>query len=162
MQVNAFNELMLFKDLSPSQRDVVLPLFTPCSYPEGMVIFEQGEATDYLYIVVDGEIQVRFKPDDGPPLIVARVRNEGVVGWSAALGSPAYTSAAVCATNCDVLRVRGTDLRTLCEQYPETGSIMLERLADVIAKRLRNTHAQVIALLEQGLRVNGYSVPQNS
>ena len=162
MQVNAFSELMLFKDLTPSQRDLVFPLFTPYSYPEGKVIFEQGEATEYLYIVVDGEIQVRFKPDDGPALIVARVRNEGVVGWSAALGSPAYTSAAVCATDCAVLRVRGADLRTLCEQHPETGSVMLERLADVIAKRLKNTHAQVIALLEQGLRVNGNSIPQNS
>lgn len=162
MQVNAFSELMLFKDLTPSQRDVVLPLFKPYHYPEGKVIFEQGETTEYLYIVVDGEIQVRFKPDDGPPLIVARVRDEGVVGWSAALGSPAYTSAAVCATDCEVLRVRGTDLRTLCEQHPETGSVMLERLADVIAKRLKNTHAQVIALLEQGLRVNGNSIPQNS
>jgi len=85
-------------------------------------------------------------------LTIARIKPEGVLGWSAALGSPEYTSSAVCEADCTLLRISGEDLRNLCDRYPETGSYVLERLAEVIAKRLRNTHTQVLALLEQGMQ----------
>jgi CRP-like cAMP-binding protein len=136
------------------QDSLVRPLFSLCQDPAGTLIFKQGEVAEYLYVVVDGEVNIRFKPDDGPELIVARVRPEGVVGWSAALGSPNYTSSAICATDCQMLRISGQDLRELCIQYPDIGSLLLERLAIVIAERLRNTHHHVINLLRQGLRVN--------
>ena len=50
-----------------------------------------------------------------------------------------------------MLRVRGSDLRTLCQEHPDTGILILDRLATVIAQRLKNTHEQVITLLKQGL-----------
>jgi CRP/FNR family cyclic AMP-dependent transcriptional regulator len=153
MSGDLFNDLSLFKDFSLAQCNVLRPLFIPRHEPAGTTIFEQGDPAEYLYIVVDGEISIRFKPDDGPAIIVARVRPEGVVGWSAALGSPTYTSAAICSTECQMLRVRSQDLRQLCEQDPETATLLLERLAAVIAERLRNTHHHVMALLEQGLRI---------
>lgn len=151
---NLFDRLNLFQDLTSDQRDLLRPLFVPSQEDLGTIIFEQGDPAEYLYLVVEGEVSVRFKPDDGPALVVARVRPEGVVGWSAALGSPAYTSAAVCTMPCLLLRIRGVDLRGLYEQYPATGSIVLERIAAVISERLRGTHDRVIALLEQGLHVS--------
>lgn len=153
MPEELFNQLQIFKDLDLTQRALLKPLFAPYAECAGSVIFEQGCLAEYLYVLVDGEISVRFKPDDGPVITVARVHPEGVVGWSAALGSPTYTSSAVCSSDCQMLRVRSEDLRNLCEQHPDTGTIVLERLAAVIAERLRNTHNHVIALLEQGLRV---------
>lgn len=148
-----YDHLVLFQGLTPSQSMLVVPLFQSVYEPAGSIIFEQGGSAEYLYLVIDGEVNIRYKPDDGPALMVARIRPEGVVGWSSALGSPTYTSSAVCSTDCHMLRVKGQDLRALCENYPETGSLMLERLAVVIAERIRNTYEPVITLLEQGLRL---------
>ncbi len=147
-----YDQLTLFQGLTPSQCMLVKPLFQCVYEPAGSLIFDQGDLAEYLYLVVDGEVVIRYKPEDGPAILVARVRPEGIVGWSSALNSPIYTSSAVCTTDCRMLRVRGHDLRDLCENYPETGSLMLERLAVVIAERLRNTHDHVITLLEHGLR----------
>jgi len=108
-----------------------------------------------MYLVISGEIAINYKPEDGSSITMARVGPGGVVGWSAALGNRLYTSSAVCTVYTQMLRVRGADLRNLCQQYPETGILILDRLATVIAERLRNTHEQVIALLKQGL-LNGY------
>ena len=149
----SLDQLALFQDFNPDQRALLRKLFHSSQAPEGTVLFEQGAPAENLYVVVDGEVHIRYKPDDGPLLTVARVRMEGVVGWSAALGSPLYTSSAVCATDCQMLRVRGEDLRSLYARHPDTGKQFLERLATVIAERLRNTHHQVIELLEQGLSV---------
>lgn len=156
-----FDQLSIFQDFSPAQRQLLQPLFLICNQPAGTVIFEQGDPAEYLYLVLEGEVHVRFKPDDGPALTVARVRPEGVVGWSAALGSPAYTSAAICITDCQMLCISGEDLQQFCQCHPDAGSLLLERLATVIAERLRNTHQHVIALLEQGLRVNIRNHSQN-
>jgi CRP-like cAMP-binding protein len=116
-------------------------------------MFEQGQIAELLYLVLKGEVTVRYKPEDGPALTLAHVRPEGVVGWSSALGNPFYTSSAVCATDSELLRVRGADLRLYCEQHPETGAIVLERLAALIAERVSNTHHYVINLLRQGLNL---------
>ncbi len=152
MLSDVFDQVPLFEGISPSQRAQLQELFVLCEYPAHTRLFEQGEQAEYLYLVVKGEAVVNFKPDDGPSITVARVKAGGVVGWSAALGSQAYTSGAVCAENTLLLRVRGADLRKLCEQYPETGVLILDRLATVIAQRLSNTHEQVVALLNYGLR----------
>jgi CRP/FNR family cyclic AMP-dependent transcriptional regulator len=153
MVFNAFDRIQFFQELNPEQRALVQPLFIPCDLYAGTIIFEQGEITDYLYLVADGEVIVRFKPDDGPALTVAHVRPLGMVGWSAALGSSTYTSSAVCFSECHLLRVRSADLRELCNKHPDTGAMVLEHLATLIAQRLRNTHTHVLELLKQGMQL---------
>ena len=149
MVEDKFELLPLFRDISPEGMALVRTQFVPCHYSLGTVLFEQGNLTDNLYIVVEGEVGVRFKPDDAPPINVAKVGSGGVVGWSAALGSPSYTSSAVCLCDCLLIRIRSEDLHDLCVNHPETGGIILDRLAAVISDRLRNSHHQVFNLLEQ-------------
>ncbi len=152
MLSNDFKHLAIFQGMSAPQQELMSALFIPYDCGDETVIFEQGDPAEFLYIVVNGEVIVSFKPDDGPAIIVARIHPGGVVGWSAALGSRMYTSGAYCTGDTRLLRIRGTDLRKICEQYPETGVILLDRLAAVIAQRLTSTHDQVLALLELGLR----------
>jgi CRP-like cAMP-binding protein len=154
MSGEELHQLLIFQDLSPEQLELLRPMFGWIECEEDGSLFEQGDPAEYLYLLAEGEVVVRFKPDDGPALVVARIRPQGVVGWSAALGSPAYTSGAICCLHSRLLRVRGQDLRYLCEHYPETGAMVLERLSFVIAERLRSTHGHVIALLEQGLHLS--------
>lgn len=154
MTVDVFTRLSLFQGLTLDQLEILHSLFLPWNCAADTVIFEQGEPAENLYLIVSGEIVVQYKPDDGPAILVARVQDGGVVGWSAALGSRTYTSGAVTTTDTCLLRVRGADLRELCGKEPELGRIILDRLAGIIAERLRSTHAQVLGLLEMGLRTS--------
>lgn len=149
-----FQRSPFFANLSTQQLALLKPLFMPSRCKEGDLLFEQGGVADLLYLVVHGEVIVRYKPEDGPEIVVARVKRGGIVGWSAALGSRHYTSGAICGADSELLCVRGADLRRLCNQYPETGIVVLERLADVIAERLHSTHNEVVVLLRQGLITN--------
>ncbi len=151
MNSDPFLTLSFFEGLTEAQRKVLRPIFVPVEFEESVVIFEQGAPAEYLHIVAQGEVVVMFKPDDGPHLPVARVCAGGVVGWSAAVGSRKYTSAAITTQYTYLLRVRGSELRSLFRQHPDIGKIMKERLASVIAERARSTHAQVMNLLDMGL-----------
>lgn len=152
MPSDIIDQLTVFQALSPAQRDLLRPLLIPCDCYAGAKLFEQGDLAEYLYLIVLGEITIYFKPDDGPKIMVTRVPQGGIVGWSAALGNRVYTSGAECSRDSQMLRVRGKELHDLCNRDPETGTLILEGLATVIAERLRNTHGEVVALLKQGLR----------
>ena len=161
MDIDAFPNLFLFRDLLPDQLKLLHPLFIPCEFNADTILFEQGASAENLFAVVSGEVVVNFKPDDGPIIVVARVQPGSIVGWSAALGSRRYTSSAVCTTYTQLLRVRGDDLRRLCLQHPDTGEIFLDRLATVIAERLHSTHDLVLSLLELGLNTSIEKVDKN-
>ncbi len=146
------HNLPLFKGLAEDDIDLLAGLFRLGMYPDGSVIFAQGDRADRLFLLLTGRVEIRFKPHDGETLTVAAVDSGGVFGWSAALGRKAYTSCAVCVENGQALHIEGRLLRQLIEKHPETGIVILDRLAAVIAERLSNTHTQVRTLLKDGMR----------
>jgi CRP-like cAMP-binding protein len=76
------------------------------------------------------------------------------------LGRETYTSGAVAEVDCAVYRIRHSELRRLCEAEPATANLFLDRLAGVIAERLRNTHNSVLDMLNQGIETNGNGGPK--
>ena len=144
--------LPLFQGLSAHDVQLLAERFTCVKYDEGDAIFAQGDPADHIYIVLAGNVAIRFKPEDDEMLTVTEVGKDGVFGWSSVLGRNKYTSCAICLDNVEALRIQGNVLRKLCKTHPETGVIILERLAEVIAERLRNTHEYVIEMLQHGMR----------
>lgn len=149
------DRLLSIYGLTDQQLAILQPLFKEVSFREHEVIFNQGDAADQLFFVLHGKVAIRFNPEDGPILTVSEVGEGDVFGWSAALGSRSYTSSAVCLQAGTFLTLEGADLKTLYQDHPETGILILNRLADVIAQRLRGTHEQVVEMLYQGLNHNG-------
>lgn len=115
------------------------------------VIFSQGDRADKLYVVIEGDVAIRYDPGDGAPLTVTNIDRGGVFGWSSALGRRSYTSGAVCQEAARVVSVDGAHFRKLCARHPETGFVIIERLAEVIAGRLSSTREAVLGLLRDGV-----------
>ena len=141
----------IFAGLDDTQIRQLSPFLVECQFPKDFVIFEQGQPAKNLYILLSGEVLVRYKPYDGPPLTVAHIEPGGVFGWSAALRHDVYTSGAVTVQDICAMCMRGASLSVIRAKYPETGQIWLERLASVIAQRIQSTHVQVLGLLTQGM-----------
>lgn len=152
MNLDRYGHLSFFSGLSAGEIDHLSPYFAPQSWVAGTAIFAQGDYAEFLYLVTRGEVVIHYKPEDGPPMTITRVQPGGLFGWSAAMGNPAYTSGAVCALDSEVLRIRGADLRLLCEKHPDLGKIILERLSGIIAERKRNQQGHVSSMLANGMR----------
>jgi CRP-like cAMP-binding protein len=142
----------LFQNLDPVQIELLRPLFEQFSCSAGMLILEQGKPAIYLYLLVKGEVAIHYKPYDGPVITLTRLREGDVFGWSAVVGSPCYTSSIVSETEVEAVRVRGNDLLKLLSESPETGRIVMDRLARVVSPRWENAHAQVQSLLKTSQR----------
>lgn len=149
---NVFKRLSLFTGFTNSQLALLKPLFLPYECFAGTVLFDQGDRADYLYVLINGEVATHFKPDDSPPIPIARIRPTGVVGISAAIGRRCYTSTAVCVTDVFMLRLRARDLQSLAEHHPEIAAKFIQHIAASISERLPGAQDQVYAILENGLR----------
>lgn len=143
--------LAVFKNLSGSELEKIAPMLNLCCFQPGDVIFEQGQVAVHLYVLLEGEVVISYKPYDGPALVVARIAPGGVFGWSAALHRDIYSSAAIAVCKSEAICMSSQQLKTLCEKHPQTGMILLEHLADGIAQRLNSTHSQILSILTQGI-----------
>jgi CRP-like cAMP-binding protein len=152
MNLEKYTHLAFFTGLSAAEIHLLAPFFAPQTWVAGTVVFEQGDYAEYLYLVVSGELTIRYKPDDGPIMNLTRIQPGGIFGWSAAMGNPTYTSGAVCALDSEVLRIRGADLRMLCEKSPELGKVILNRLSAIIAERQQSQQSRVNSMLANGMR----------
>lgn len=152
MPRDLLKQFPLFDGFSEDQMELLRPLFLPSECHAGTVLFEQNEPATFFYLLVSGEVAVHFKPEDGEDIVITRVKQGGMIGWSAVIGRRNYTSAAICSEYTELLRVRGADLQKLIYEHPETGNQFVDRMADVVAHRLESNHPQVLQLLENGLR----------
>jgi CRP-like cAMP-binding protein len=140
--------LPLFYDLSDRQLTLLDTIFETCTFQKEQVIFEQGDPANNLYVLCQGEVVIRYKPYDGPPLVVSRIAAGGVFGWSVALGRAAYTSGAIAVVRSTALRASAEKLYNLSLVAPETSSLLMERLSAAIAER-RNMRNPVLDLLNK-------------
>lgn len=154
MNTDLLNRFALIEGFTEDQINLLHPLIDDVTFEANQRIFDQGDQAQFLYFVLEGKVSIRFNPEDGPVLSVAELDEGDVFGWSAAMGSECYTSSAVCTKHGIFVQMKGEELKNLCQEHPETGILILNRLAGVIAQRLRGTHEKVVELLHQGLNNN--------
>jgi len=110
-------------------------------YRAGEHIFDQGEHSSRLYIIVDGQVLLQREVNIGDKKATWPLGFLGkgrAMGWSAVLYGPRYASAsAVCQKPSSVISIEGTALRAVLERKPEIGFLVIDRLACMLGERLR-------------------------
>lgn len=151
MTKETIESLSIFQNLEQDDLDLLVGLFESEEYDADQKIFQQGQRADKVHILIEGEIEIQFKPYDGEVITVSNIHAGDIFGWSAVLGRWDYTSDAVAIKDGHGLSMQGKVLREFCAEHPTTGIILLERLAEVISARLRSTHEKVVGLLQKGV-----------
>lgn len=139
----------LFENLSVEQSSMLMAAFEVFTCPPGTVIFEQGEPAWYLYLILKGRALISYKPYDGPRIIITRLKDGDVFGWSAAVGGHKYSSSVASETDLETIRIRQDRLSNLISRHPETGKIIIDRLALNVSPRWKNAHEQIRPLIKK-------------
>jgi CRP-like cAMP-binding protein len=147
-----------FEDLSPADLILIEPYFSSSTHTAGDVLFFQDDPADKLYIVRDGDVAVKYKPYDAPEITVTHLRKGDVLGWSTALGNSSYTSTAVCTSDVSVLQITGSDLRNLIAKHPQTGTMVMDRLAAAVSPRWKDAQRQVRTMIRKGMELSDRSI----
>jgi len=148
----SLDRVAIFRNMNREYTDLLKPLLQPYSCRPGVTVIQQGQPADYLYLIVDGKVEVSFKPYDGTPITVSHVEKDGLFGWSAVVGSRTYTSSVTAIEGLETFRIQGSELRKLCMEHPDAGREILEQLANAVSSRWKNAHEQVKSILVNGIQ----------
>jgi CRP-like cAMP-binding protein len=92
-------------------------------YPEGAMIFEEGQPADGLYVIIRGHVALLKDGDE----IVSLGEEEALGAWSLFEAEPPVTSAKATRESL-LLRVDRQDFYDLLLDYPEMGESILKAL----------------------------------
>ncbi len=145
--LNKLPHIPLFEGLELDQVSTLKSLFEQTSYPPDTTIIAQGEAARHLYLLLDGDAAIHYKPYDGPSLMLTHLRAGDVFGWSAAVGSRFYTSSIISQSQVETIRIQRKHLLILIQEHPKTGRIILDRFARSVSPRWKNAQEQVEVFL---------------
>ncbi len=140
------------KDLSEEEYSLLARLFEPVEAAARGVIVRQGEQADFFYLILDGKVDLRYKPYDGPKITLTHLHAGDIFGWSAVVGHDCYTSDAIGTTAVKLVRLRGNDLRQLCIDDPIVGGRILEKLAKSVSPRWVHARKQIQVLLQRSMQ----------
>lgn len=150
----------LFHDLREADLERLSHYATLRVFPAGSVIVEQFERAHFLFLVISGTAEMRYKPYDGPDLLLSTVSDGSVVGWSAALGHASYTATAIARSEVQALMIWGNGLRDLLKKDPGSGQRVIDRLAQSVATRWSNAQGQVISMLQESRGLSNKTLPR--
>jgi len=127
------------------------------AFEAGSVLFEEGDLATDLYGLMEGEVELSILFRDR--VLKADVRHEEYVhkrveiietelvfetlepgeifAWSALIPPHQLTSTARCTASTRVMALPAEALTGLFERAPQAGMVFMQRLAEVIAQRLR-------------------------
>jgi CRP/FNR family cyclic AMP-dependent transcriptional regulator len=131
--------------------ELLKSLFEQFSCSAGTTVIKQGAPVDYLYLVLSGSVEISFKPYDGHLITITHVRQGGLFGWSAVVGSEKYTSSIIAIEDLETVRIHGDELRKLCMEHPESGRAILGYLANTVSSRWKDAHEQVKSIISSGI-----------
>jgi CRP/FNR family cyclic AMP-dependent transcriptional regulator len=114
------------------------------TYPEGSVVFRQGDPAETLHIIVDGNVALEICASGvGCKKILTLTRGD-LLGWSPALQQERLTTTARALTEVKTLQLHSHELLAMCEAEPKFGYEFMKRAALALAKRLNATRLQLM------------------
>jgi CRP-like cAMP-binding protein len=129
----------LMAALSDATRARLARQGAPCTVEPGNLLFAKGDKGDALYVMLEGEVEVRTSTEAGKDVRLASLRPYAVIGEMAVLDGGAR-SADICAIRRSrFLRIHRDQALAALESEPQA----LLKLLAVLSRRLRHADAQL-------------------
>jgi len=146
ISTDVISQFSLFRGLSDSLLKEIAAIGKETSAKKGEYVFREGEKADQLHFLVSGSIALRVKLTSKPEHVTVSFVGKPYesFGWSGVVPPYHYTSSAICEEDSQILVVPGEKFMQILEKHPEAGFIVMRRIAEIIADRLRNSRQALL------------------
>ena len=135
-------EIDIFRGIEHEVMEEIAKACKEVNYPKGTIIFKRGENAEYLYLLIDGSINLLI--ENGGSIRYTFSEQGFIFGWSAILDNARYTASAECGTDVKAYKIDGDILHRIFSQFPKAGCEILKRLAAKIAERLNMVYRDLL------------------
>ncbi len=136
-------EIELFKGIDFDVMNKIANICSEESYSKGIVLFNNGDKAEALYILIEGAVHLEIKNGGS---ITYRMNGPGeIFGWSSMFESGRYTASGICATDLKVIKIQRDKINRIFSEHPDAGMKILRRLGTVFSTRLSNAYRDLLS-----------------
>ncbi|UCE19333.1 MAG: cyclic nucleotide-binding domain-containing protein [Gemmatimonadota bacterium] len=147
--VDILKKVSIFQGLEKDELASIAGLASEETYGASTRILTDGNIAEYLYILIEGEvdIQTKLKSISGP-VSVDKIEEGEMFGWSALVEPYSLTASAITVTKSKIIVLPATELRDLFDKNSHIGYIVMKEVASVISSRFRQTIAGLLEYID--------------
>ena len=122
----------MFEAMSADQLKILSNISREIQIEEGKVLFEQGDPCDYLYVIVDGEIEIILNQENGEGKTLASLGPPTSFGEIALFGDEGRSAGARASKDTSLLGIEKEPLLELIYEHPTISIAIIGQLAGII------------------------------
>ncbi len=137
---NSLKSIPIFKELNKRDLTSLISIIHSRTYVAGEFIFIQNDPGIGLYLIREGEVEIKRKNDFGVENILAVFSRGDFFGELALFDGEKRSASAVAKTACKISVIFKPDLDEFIEKYPKKGIKILTGISNILALRLRTVN----------------------
>jgi CRP-like cAMP-binding protein len=157
MGKNLLAGFKFFSEVVPETLEMIAQKGEVLEFGPGDVIFHFDEPAEHLYGLLEGELDLNIvfidkvlkteieyeeaiqarMVDEEKSIVIDTVLPNQIFGWASLVGPARRTVTARCTESCKVIAIAAADLNAMFAKDHNLGYVIMKKLADIIAKRLK-------------------------
>jgi len=130
------NEIELFQGIDGNAKEEIIKNCSEQSFSRNSIVFQKGEPADYLYILLQGEVNLIINNEDA--VIYSLTEPGEAFGWSSIVEKGIYSASCTCLTDIKVMRLGKDKIDDIFNRYPKAAVAIYRRLGSIFSKRMGN------------------------
>jgi diguanylate cyclase (GGDEF)-like protein len=127
-------------------------------YPEGQILFREGDSGETMYIVLSGSIAITVKAQDGEVLELARIPEGSFFGEMSIFDSAKRSATCVPKSDSTVLTLKAGDFYRFIETRPAAGFRVMQHMLRTTTRRLTATGAFLSDMVTWGEKARARAI----
>jgi CRP/FNR family cyclic AMP-dependent transcriptional regulator len=115
--------------------------------PSGSVLLREGRRDGFLWLLVDGRLDVIKEAEGGKQRRLATVRAGKAIGEMSIIDEQPHSATVVVTTPATLLLLTKQSFERIGEEHARVGFRLLWKVAEVLSHRLRQTSGQLVDYL---------------
>jgi NTE family protein len=133
--VDLIQQSKIFQGIGREACERLLPRLEKLSLKQGEILFKEGDSSDCLYILADGQLMAVLTTPEGKQKIVGIIEKGETVGELGALSNQPRSVTIRAATNCHILKFPQKEFEWFSKEYPS----FVSHIINLIINRSQNT-----------------------
>lgn len=149
MQVTAemLKGMNLFEFLKVDELKDIAALAKIEEYNSGDYVFREGDKAEKIYLVLEGRVAVEIEVGPGKKVVVYTETKGKMFGYPSLVKPHIFTTCARCLDKVKLITIKAEDLvEKVFKNDCRSGYLVMNKLAEIIAMKLKETRIQLLSL----------------
>lgn len=145
----------IFKGMDDKELQKITEACEVKNFQKGACVFRAGDPAESLFLVNKGKIELRFKVsyhNISTEISLDKISEGEAFGWSTLTHPFRYTLSAFVAEDSEMVEIKESDLKRICQDNNHLGYILMNNLAKIIGQRFSTLQEILINEIQQSLK----------